>query len=68
MKAEIGRRSAWFSGPPEVVVPACKLAQVHRQFDARRRAWMVPVAHASDVIAAIEYRLGGDVTVVEVDR
>lgn len=68
VRAEIGRRTVWLSGPPEVIVPAIKLARSPRQFDDRRRAWAVPLGHSSDVIAAIEHRGGGDVTVVEVDR
>jgi hypothetical protein len=68
VRAEVGRRTVWIYGRPEIVVPAIKLARAPRQFDDRRRAWMVPLAHSSDVLAAIEHRGGGDVTVTEVDR
>lgn len=69
VRAEQGRRTVWLYGPAAVIVPALKLARSPRQFDDRRRAWMVPRGgHSSDVLAAIEHRGGGDVTVVEVDR
>jgi hypothetical protein len=68
VRAEVGRRTVWLSGRAEIIVPAIKLARSPRQFDDRRRAWMVPVGHSSDVLAAIEHRGGGDVTVVQVDR
>jgi hypothetical protein len=69
VRAEVGHRTVWLFGRPDIIVPAIKLVRSPRQFDDRRRAWQVPVAFSSDVLAAIEDRVGGDgVSVVEVDR
>ncbi len=68
VKVEVGRRSAWLMGPGNIVVPALKLAQSPRQFDDVRRCWMVPVAYVSDFLAALEYRVGGEAEVCDVDR
>lgn len=69
VRAEVGRRSVWLFGRAEFIVPAIKLVRSPRQFDDRRRAWQVPLAFSSDVLAAIEDRVGGDrLSVVDVDR
>lgn len=69
VRAEVGRRTVWLFGRAETIVPAIKLARSPRQFDDRRRAWMVPLAFSSDVLAAIEDRVGGDgIQLAEVDR
>lgn len=64
VRVEVGARTASVFGPGKVVVPAMKLCRTPRQFDDRRRCWLIPVSHASDLIAAIEYRVGGVVDVV----
>lgn len=68
VRVEIGRRSAWLYGEGRHVVPALKLTRCPRQFDDIRRAWMVPVDHVSDLMAAIEHRTGGELDVSQVDR
>jgi len=59
IRLEVGRRTAWFYGPGRYVVPALKLVRCPRDWDATRHAWTVPVDHASDILAALEHRIGG---------
>lgn len=69
VRAEVGRRTVWLFGRAELIVPAVKLARSPRQLDEHLRAWQVPIAFSSDVLAVIEDRVGGDgISVVEVDR
>lgn len=68
VKVELGRRSAWIYGRGADVVPALKACRSPRQWNDTLRCWSVPISHVSDVLAAIENRIGGDVEVVEVDR
>ena len=66
VRVERQARSGAISGPSHLVVPALKLAHAPRQWDSRRRCWLVPNAHLDDVLAALEYRVGG-VTIELVD-
>jgi hypothetical protein len=62
---ELGRRSASIFGPGRIIVPALKAAMVPRQWDSRRLCWIVPLTRLDDALAAIEYRSGGVVKIVD---
>jgi hypothetical protein len=68
IRVEKGLRTAWVYGPGRIVVPAMKLTRTRRQWDDNRRAWTVPIGQLSEVLAAIEDRIGGDVELVQVTR
>jgi hypothetical protein len=68
VRIEAGPRTAHLFGEGRHIVPALKLTRTPRQWDPRRKAWMVSIGRLGDVIAAIEYRLGADVELIEVDR
>lgn len=67
VRVELGRRSAWLTGPG--VVPACDAVGSPRMRPVPYVAdWCVPLAYAADVIAYLEHCQRRRVEVVEVDR
>jgi len=50
------------------LVDVLDYVQTPRQWDHRRRQWMVPVDRVDDVLARCEHQLGMAVTVTAVDR
>ncbi len=65
---EVGRRTAWLSMDGTGLVAVLDFVQTPRQWDHRRRQWMVPVDRVDDVLARCEHQLGMAVTVTAVDR
>lgn len=65
---EVGRRTVWFSGNDRRLHDALKTVRCPKQRDQRARAWMVPIQHADDVIAALEFQFGAECHVRAVDR
>ncbi|MBA3251457.1 MAG: hypothetical protein H0T66_14395 [Geodermatophilaceae bacterium] len=65
---EVGRRTAWLTADGAGLVAVLDYVDTPRQWDYRRRLWMVPVARADDVLARVEHGLGWAVTVEAVDR
>jgi hypothetical protein len=64
---EVGKRTAWLYG--NRVVELLNRAQIdQRQWDHRRRCWMVPAGRADDVATAAELFQRRTVTVKQVDR
>jgi hypothetical protein len=49
-----GPRSAWFSGPARIVMPAVRQSGSTWQWDNTWRAISVPISRADDVTAALE--------------
>ncbi len=68
VRIEVGRRDAQIRGPGRLVMPALKLVRCRRQWDSAKLCWLVPVDQVSEVIAAIEHRVGGVVEVVNASQ
>ena len=68
LTVEVGRRTAWLSMDGTGLVAVLDFVQTPRQWDHRRRQWMVPVDRVDDVLARCEHQLGMAVTVTAVDR
>lgn len=56
--AELGRHTAWLSGPAGTIHAAVRAARAPKGYDQARRAVTVPIRHVDDVVAALELRLG----------
>lgn len=68
LTVEVGRRTAWLSMDGMGLVDVLDYIGTPRQWDHRRRQWMVPVDRADDVLARCEHQLRMTVTVTAVDR
>lgn len=60
---EIGHRTARFFSNDHRMRDALAAVRCPRQRDQRAHCWLVPVDHASDVIAYLEHALGVEVSV-----
>lgn len=67
---ELGRRSAWLTGPRRGIVAACKAvgAPWMRPVPTGSATATVPLDYAADVVAYLEHVQRRRVDVVEVDR
>ncbi len=68
LTVEVGRRTAWLAVAGVGLVDVLDYVQTPRQWDHRRRQWMVPVDRVDDVLARCEHQLHMTVTVTAVDR
>lgn len=68
VQVEVGSRTARFFSSDHAVRQALAAVRCPKQRDQRARCWLVPVDHASDVIAYLEHAMGVDVQVRSVDR
>lgn len=63
VRVELGRRSAWLSGPG--VREALTMAGSPSMRCPKRRVWCCPITHLDDVLAVIEHRQGRRVELIE---
>lgn len=70
LHVEVGRRTAWLYGRDgrDVFALLDEVGLERRQWDWERKAWMVPLASADDVMSYAEWRQRRTVTCEAVDR
>lgn len=68
LHVEVGKRTAWLKVDGAGLVDALDYVGTPRQWDYRRRVFMVPIARLDDVLARVEHGLGWAVTVEAVTR
>lgn len=70
LHVEVGRRTAWIYGRDgrDVFTLLDEVGLERRQWDWERKAWMVPIASADDVMAYAEWKQRRTVTCEAVDR
>jgi len=66
VRVELGRRTAWLSGPG--VAEALRLAGSPSMRCPKRRVWCCPVDRVSDVLAVVEGVQGRRIELVEAER
>ncbi len=64
VRVELGKRSAWLSGPG--VHAALMTAGAPKMWCHRRRCWSCSVGRVHDVVAILEHQQGRRVELVEV--
>lgn len=70
LHVEVGRRTAWLYGRDgrDIFTLLDEVGLEQRQWDWERKAWMVPIQHADDVMAVAEWKQRRVVTCEAVDR